>query len=123
MRQEILSLLQSTEYDLTMQTLLNITGKDFRAIVYHLVHMLDPNYHFDPAARFEEEFVPALRALHYPYANQIDVKWLAAPASMHSWPFLLGALHWLAEMCRVSEFWGLFLGHLPVPPGESRVPR
>lgn len=101
MRQDILSWLQSTGYEISMQTLMNITGKDFRAIVYHLVALLDPNHQFDPNARFEEEFVPALKALHYPFAGQIDSKWLAAPASMHSWPFLLGALHWLVEMGKV----------------------
>jgi len=42
-----------------------------------------------------------LKALRYPFASQIDTKWLAAPASMHSWPFLLGMLHWLVEMGKV----------------------
>jgi kinetochore protein NDC80 len=102
MRQEIVSFLQSTGYDISMPTLLNITGKDFRSIVYHLVLMLDPNHNYDPNARFEDDFIPTLRALHYPYAGQIDPKWLATPAIMHSWPYLLGALHWLVEMCRVS---------------------
>jgi kinetochore protein NDC80 len=102
MRQDIVNWLQSTGYDISMQTLLNITGNSFRSIVYHLVVELDPNYYFEPNARFEEDFVPTLKSLHYPFASQIDPKWLAAPASMHSWPFLLGALHWLVQMCRVS---------------------
>jgi len=102
MRQDILNWLQGTGYDISMQTLLNITGNSYRSIVYHLVVELDANYYFDPNARFEEEFVPTLKALHYPFAAQIDPKWLAAPASMHSWPFLLGVLHWLVQMCRVS---------------------
>lgn len=86
-----------------MQTLVNITGKDFRAIFHHLVELIDPWHPFDPKVRFEDEFLPALKALRYPFVAQIDVKWLAAPASMHSWPSLLGMLHWLVEMGKVSH--------------------
>jgi len=101
MRQDIHSWLQCTGYEISMQTLANITGKDFRSIFHHLVGMLDPWHPFNPASRFEDEFLPALRALKYPFVSQVDNKWLAAPASMHSWPFLLGMLHWLAEMGKV----------------------
>lgn len=101
MRGDIYSWLQSTGYDISMQTLVNITGKDFRAIFHHLVELIDPWHPFDPKVRFEDEFLPALKALRYPFVSQIDVKWLAAPASMHSWPSLLGMLHWLVEMGKV----------------------
>jgi kinetochore protein NDC80 len=101
MRQDIYNWLQSTGYDISMQTLVNITGKDFRSIFHHLVELIDPWHPFDPTIRFEDEFLPALKALRYPFAAQIDSKWLAAPASMHSWPFLLGMLHWLVEMGKV----------------------
>ncbi|KAI0049662.1 hypothetical protein FA95DRAFT_1515305 [Auriscalpium vulgare] len=100
MRQEIHAWLQSTEYDISMQTLANITGKDFRGIFQYLVAMLDPFYPFDSKARFEDEFMPALKSLRYPFVGQLDPKWLAAPASMHSWPSLLGVLHWLVVMCK-----------------------
>ncbi|KAI0062236.1 hypothetical protein BV25DRAFT_1907618 [Artomyces pyxidatus] len=100
MRQEIQGWLQSTDYDVSMQTLTNITGKDFRNIFQYLVSMLDPCYPFDQKARFEDEFLPALKALRYPFVGQLDSKWLAAPASMHSWPALLGVLHWLTVMCK-----------------------
>ncbi|KAG9318418.1 hypothetical protein JVU11DRAFT_509 [Chiua virens] len=76
MRQEIFSWLQATEYEISMQTLTSITGKDYRAYV--------------PAS--------SLKALRYPFASQIDNKWLAAPGSMHSWPALLAVLHWLVEL-------------------------
>ncbi|KAG1891512.1 HEC/Ndc80p family-domain-containing protein [Suillus subluteus] len=98
MKQEIYSWLQATEFDISMQTLSNITGKDFRAMFQHLVAIADPGYPFDTRLRFEDEFQPALKALRYPFAAQIDNKWLAAPGSMHSWPTLLAALHWLVEM-------------------------
>ncbi|KAG8217454.1 HEC/Ndc80p family-domain-containing protein, partial [Butyriboletus roseoflavus] len=98
MRQEIFSWLQGTEYEISMQTLTSITGKDFRAIFQHLVTVVDPSYPFDPKMRFEDEFQPVLKALRYPFASQIDNKWLAAPGSMHSWPALLAVLYWLVEL-------------------------
>lgn len=85
-----------------MHTLSSITGKDYRAIFQHLVTIVDPAYPFDARLRFEDEFQPALKALRYPFSAQIDNKWLAAPASPHSWPALLAALHWLVEMGKVT---------------------
>lgn len=101
MRQDILIYLQSSGFDISMPTLSNIQGKDYRAIFDFLVLTLDPFHPLNTNARFEDEFVPALKALRYPFAHQIDNKWLAAPASMHSWPSLLGVLHWLVELCKV----------------------
>ena len=103
MRQDIVSWLQSTEYDISMQTLMNITGKEYRNIFQYLLSMLDPGYPFDPQARFEDEFILALKCIRYPFVGQVDPKWLAAPASMHSWPSLLGVLHWLTVMCKVGS--------------------
>ena len=103
MRQDILNFLLSTSYDIDMKVLVNITGKDFRSIIFHLIYLIDPGYLFSEKARFEDEFVVMLKAVRYPFATSIDTKWLAAPASMHSWPFLLGALHWLCELARVRD--------------------
>lgn len=103
MRQDILAYLQTElGLEITMSTLTNIQGKDYRAIFNELLLHLDPN-HILNQPKFEDEFVPALKAVRYPFAHQIDNKWLAAPASMHSWPSLLGVLHWLVEMCKVRE--------------------
>jgi kinetochore protein NDC80 len=101
MKHDIFYYLQSLGFEIMKESLSNITGKDYRTIVEFLVNTLDNNYPFFQNARFEDEFVPALKALKYPYAQQIDNKWLAAPATMHSWPPLLGVLHWLVEMCKV----------------------
>ncbi|KAI6133409.1 HEC/Ndc80p family-domain-containing protein [Pisolithus croceorrhizus] len=98
MRQEIFSWLHATGYEISMQTLTNITGKDYRAMFQHLVNLIDPCYPFEPKVRFEDEFQPALRALRYPFVSQMDNKWLAAPGSMHSWPALLAVLHWLVDI-------------------------
>ena len=103
MRQEIFAWLQTTEYEISMQTLMSITGKDYRSMFQHLVNLVDPCYPFDPKARFEDEFQPALRAFRYPFVSQLDNKWLAAPGSMHSWPTLLAVLHWLVQMGKVCS--------------------
>jgi kinetochore protein NDC80 len=101
LRQDILTWLPTTGYDIDKNVLMNITGRDYRAIVYHLVYLLDPGYLFNDKARFEDEFVLLLRTLRYPFAAQVDPKWLAAPASMHAWPYLLAVLHWLSDMSKV----------------------
>ena len=103
MRQDVVNYLNSSGFEISMTTLANIQGKDYRAIFQALALTLDSCYPFKEGARFEDEFVPALKALRYPFAHQIDQKWLAAVASPHSWPYLLGALHWLVELCKVCR--------------------
>ncbi|KAF7357529.1 putative kinetochore protein NDC80 [Mycena sanguinolenta] len=73
--------------------------------------ILDPNL-LSQNARFEEQFVPALKAFDYPFAHSIDSRWLATPASMYSWPPLLGVLHWLVQMSKVT---------FPVFSGDSTL--
>jgi kinetochore protein NDC80 len=103
MRQDIFQFLQRTQFEIGPTTLSNIQGKTYRTIFEFLISELDPVYYDpnEPRGRFEDEFAPALKAQRYPYAHTMDNKWLAAPASMHSWPPLLGVLHWLVEMCMV----------------------
>ncbi|KAL0947142.1 hypothetical protein HGRIS_013270 [Hohenbuehelia grisea] len=120
MRTDILNYLQTAGFEIMMATLTNIQGKDYRAIFNYLLSILEPAFPLNPSLRFEEEFVPALKALRYPYAHQIDNKWLAAPASMHSWPSLLGVLHWLVEACKIQEAY-LSSGH-PTLQDPSLVP-
>lgn len=101
MRQDIGNYLMQTGFDVAPQMLQNITGKDFRAVFQHLVTCLDPLWPFELELRFEEHFMQALRALKYPYLGVIDPRWLSTPAAMHSWPALLGMLHWLTELGKV----------------------
>jgi kinetochore protein NDC80 len=103
MKQDIFNYLQSSGFEISSASLNSIQGKDYRAIFDFLLLNLDPSHPLAPNARFEDEFVPALKSLRYPFAHQIDNKWLAAPASMHSWPSLLGVLHWLVELCKVRQ--------------------
>jgi kinetochore protein NDC80 len=104
MRQDVHNYLNSVGFEISMQALSSMQGKDYKAIVAFLITSLDPYYPFKEGARFEEEFIPALKAARYPFAHQIDSKWLAAVASPHSWPYLLGVLHWLVELCRVRTY-------------------
>ena len=101
MRQDLGTYLMSTGFEVAPQMLQNITGKDFRAVFQHLIICLDPLWPFELELRFEDHFIQALRAMKYPYVGQIDIRWLPTPAAMHSWPSLLGMLHWLAELGRV----------------------
>ena len=101
MRQDVGTYLINTGFDVVPQMLQNITGKDFRVVFQHLITCLDPLWPFELELRFEDHFMQALRAMKYPYVGQIDMKWLPTPAAMHSWPALLGMLHWLAELGKV----------------------
>ncbi|PFH52374.1 hypothetical protein AMATHDRAFT_56874 [Amanita thiersii Skay4041] len=120
MRQDIFAYLQGTSAEVPMATLSSIQRKEYTTIFVFLIKSLDPEYIFREGARFEDEFNLALRAVRYPYAHQIDSKWLAAPASMHSWPSLLGVLHWLVELCKLRESY-LLSGH-PTVQDPSNVP-
>ncbi|RPD65917.1 hypothetical protein L226DRAFT_183236 [Lentinus tigrinus ALCF2SS1-7] len=84
------------------QTLQSCSGNNFREIFKTLISCLDPNWPLD-MDRFEDLLVQSLRGLKYPYLGQIDVRWLSAPAAMHSWPTLLGMLHWLAELAKARD--------------------
>ncbi|KAE9406418.1 hypothetical protein BT96DRAFT_954872 [Gymnopus androsaceus JB14] len=102
-RSDILNYLQSVGMEISMNSLINIQSKHYRAIFESLVHLAAPGYPLDPLVKFEEIFIPALQALRYPYAHSMDNKWLAAVGSPHSWPHLLGVLHWLVELCKMKE--------------------
>ncbi|KAF9451194.1 hypothetical protein P691DRAFT_808373 [Macrolepiota fuliginosa MF-IS2] len=119
MRSEIFHFLQSAGFEIAPSTLSNIQGKEYRAIFEFLVLNLDPAFPFS-SGRFEDDFAPALKALRYPYAHNLDNKWLAAPASMHSWPPLLGVLHWLVDMCKLRDEY--FASGHPTLQDTSRIP-
>lgn len=102
MRQDVYGWLVSSGYEITPSAFQSITGSEFRNIFQYLVNRLDPCWPFDMEKKLDEQFLPPLKALRYPYVGQLDCKWLAAPASMHSWPALLGMLHWLVQIDKVS---------------------
>lgn len=101
MRGVILSVLQNSGFqgNATAKMLASPTAKEFRAIFEHFVSILDGGRAI--TGKFEDEFVLILKDLRYPFADALDKKWLAAPASMHSWPSLVAALHWMANLAEV----------------------
>lgn len=50
--------------------------------------------------KFEEEVPRILKTLNYPFT--ISKSAMFAIGSLHTWPTLLGALHWMVELIRVS---------------------
>jgi len=103
MRQDVYNYLKGSECEIPMTALTSMQGKSYRAIFNILVLTLDPFHPLKEGARFEDEFISTLKTLRYPFAHQLDAKWLAAVASPHSWPYLLGVLHWMVELCEVPQ--------------------
>ncbi|KAI0736882.1 HEC/Ndc80p family-domain-containing protein [Fomitopsis betulina] len=99
MRQDVVTWLLDNGFNYSPQVLQQITSKDFRTIFQDLVKLLDPQWPFTEQ-KFEDQFVQSLRALRYPYLGQLDIRTLTTPGAMHTWPLLLGVLHWLAELGR-----------------------
>ncbi|EPT05898.1 hypothetical protein FOMPIDRAFT_1026782 [Fomitopsis schrenkii] len=102
MRQDVVTWLLDNGFNYSPQVLQQITSKDFRTIFQDLVKLLDPQWPFTEQ-KFEDQFVQSLRALRYPYLGQLDIRTLTTPGAMHTWPLLLGVLHWLAELGRVDS--------------------
>lgn len=49
--------------------------------------------------KFEEEVPRILKSLSYPFT--ISKSAMFAIGSLHTWPTLLGALHWMVELIKV----------------------
>jgi hypothetical protein len=104
---DIVRWLKQTGFEGSDFRLSSINGHSFRAIFEHLVSAANSSYYFPPPedtrekAKWEAEFVAAVNWLRYPFP--VDVKWLAAPLTPHSWPSLLGLLHWLSDMGKVER--------------------
>ncbi|PUU83643.1 HEC/Ndc80p family-domain-containing protein [Tuber borchii] len=84
------------KYALGPNSLKSPTQKDFSMVFQWLYKRLDPNYNFQKA--IENEVLPILKTLRYPYASTITKSQLAAVGSMNSWPQFLGILHWMMEL-------------------------
>lgn len=103
MRQDIVGWLKAHDFDTSSNPLSNIHAKGYQMIFRQLVLIIDDGYNFSDNVPLQDEVLNTLRALEYPYVSSLDAKWFAAPASMHSWPSLLGVLHWLVELGKCYE--------------------
>lgn len=66
----------------------------------HLYGCINPNFKMEK--KFEEEVPRILKTLHYPFT--ISKSAMFAVGSMHTWPTLLGALHWMVELITVGYY-------------------
>lgn len=85
------------------KTLLAPTAKDFGKILKALVGQLDRTYPLGTNAqkKFEDEVVPALKVMLYPFAESITKSHLQSIGSQQSWPNMLAMLHWLVMIIEV----------------------
>jgi kinetochore protein NDC80 len=142
---DVVRWLRLHDYELQDAKVSAVMGLDFRKMFQHLVMVADPDYAFPVGleetrekGRWEPEMLGALAHVGYPFAGTIDLKWLATPTAMHSWPSLLGMLHFLVELgkvrCIISEHshmltvvWagprGCGGGWAPGPPGRQSCTR
>lgn len=94
----MIEFLAKTGYEkpISQKILTSPSAKDFQYIFRYLYLQLDPSYEFDK--KFEDEVLLLIKQIRYPFANDISKSQLAAVGSLHTWPVLLGMLHWLVEL-------------------------
>lgn len=90
-----------TKYQVSPNFLKSPTQKDFTMVFEYLYHRLDPNYHF--AKPMDQEVLPILKTLRYPYATAITKSSLAAVGGANTWPTFLAMLHWLLDLVKTME--------------------
>lgn len=85
---------------LTLGVLRSPTSKQFEEIWKFLVLELDPDW-VPENQKVQEEFVPVMKDLQYPFAEAITKSSLSAINSPHSWAAITAALHWMVRQARV----------------------
>ncbi|XP_065670523.1 kinetochore protein NDC80 homolog isoform X2 [Hydra vulgaris] len=98
---EILELLNNTGYPHSISTknLSSPTTKDFSKVFEHLYGLINANFVMDK--KLEEEVPRILKSLGYPFP--IAKSSLFSIGSLHSWPPLLGVLHWMVELIKTID--------------------
>jgi len=66
----------------------------------HLYCQFDPNHKI--SQKIAEEIPKILKSLKYPFT--ISKSAMFSIGSLHSWPPLLGALHWMVDLIKVYSF-------------------
>jgi kinetochore protein NDC80 len=96
--QELLSFLHENTYPypVTARCLTRPSAKDFTNMVTFMLRKVDADFQRDVAGlKFEDEVVLNFKGLGYPFP--ISKTALVAAGSLHTWPALLAALHWLMQ--------------------------
>jgi len=96
--EEILEFLMETGYphQISAKILSAPTTKEFLRVFEHLYSLINSNFKMD--GKFSEEIPRILKQLKYPYP--LSKSAMFAIGSLHTWPALLGALHWLVNLIR-----------------------
>ena len=100
---QILDYLLNNSYPhpVSPKTFTSPTTKEFTQIFQWLYLRIDPNYVF--VKKFEDEVMSCLKALRYPFADQMARSAITAVGSQTSWPGMLGMLHWMTELIICGE--------------------
>ncbi|XP_029052417.2 kinetochore protein ndc80-like [Osmia bicornis bicornis] len=77
-----------------------ITLKMFVEVTAHLMKMLNIKQTLT-VINYIEELPKIGKKLHYP--GIINKSWLKTANAMHSWPYVLGWISWLVEICEIRE--------------------
>ena len=128
---EIVAYTAENGFSITFQALINApTLKDFTDLFHFLYNQIfDPGHTWDPRAKINDDFIPLLRTMRYPYLDQVAKGLGAGVVAPHSWPALLGMLHWIVEYAKVENAWAeaqsdpIFMDNLPADFGNDFLPR
>ena len=101
---DILQFLSENDYQhaISMKTMMIPTSKEFLRVFSFLYSRISPDetYNTLMEKKPEEEVPKILKSLGYPFT--IHKTSLSNVGSPHTWPILLGALHWLMELVRFA---------------------
>lgn len=81
-------------HQLTPKSIQKPSVKDFANIVIFLFNQADKNMSLK--GKFEDDVVNVFK--QFKYQHNISKQNLAAPGTPHTWPTLLGTLHWLVDL-------------------------
>lgn len=102
--QMLVQFLQAHDYpgDLSFKMLAAPPAREVQSVVKSLIYFLDPHYVWGKGGiKWEDELLPLLRGLKYPYTDGLTKATLQTPGSMPNMPHTLGLLHWLVNLCKV----------------------
>lgn len=91
----------SYPYPLSQKLLVAPSARDFQSIFKFIYSQIDPTYEW--SKKFEEEVLPVMKALRYPWAHELSKSQLYAVGSMHAWPGLLGMLGWMVDLVNCCD--------------------
>ncbi|XP_071819304.1 kinetochore protein NDC80 homolog [Apostichopus japonicus] len=103
MHQEIRDIMQFLQdyncpHPITHKILMSPTTKDFLRVFEFIYSFLHPNYKMP--AKHEEEIPQIYKNLRYPFTMSKTA--MFSLGSPHTWPHILGALHWLTDTVKYA---------------------